>query len=360
MQIEEVITKKQQKEFLNFRKKLYRDNAVYVDNFLFMLQELFARKTSFVNDKKIHAFQVSEEGKTVCQGIVVYAKALPEYIQLCFFESLPGRKEAAGRLLEKAVELGKQYQCKKLVIGLNGHVNYGLGLLCNRYEEKNSFSAAVNPAYYHELLGGEDCEKIYLNTYRTVADYNRLKRYGALLGKLERYYTYRTFDRKAFDTFAKIYTDLNNEAFKDHRYYYERTYREDREMLKELFLFMKEDSLIFAFHGEKPVGFVMWYPDFNELAGPGEAFGAKHFFKNLAVGRRITTGKIMEYGVLEEYRKSGLVIGLLDQVFKALQRHGIQNVKSSWILQENRDSDSVCRALCDEPHKRYVVYEKTI
>ena len=360
MEVQEVITKRQQKAFLDFRKKFYQDNAVYVDNFYFMLQELFAKKTSFVKDKKIHVFNILEGETIVCQGIVVHAKALPRYIQLCFLESLPGQKAAVEKLVEKTIELGKQYQCEKLVIGLNGHVNYGLGLLCSRYEEKNSFSAAVNPAYYHDYFAGLGLEKIYLNTYHTRLDYSRLKRYDSILRKLEKHYTYRTFDRKEFDTYAKIYTDLNNEAFADHRYYYKRTYEEDKEMLKELFLFMKEDSIIFAFQGEKPVGFVMWYPDFNELAKAGEAFGAKHFFKNLVYGKKITTGKIMEYGVLKGYRKSGLVIGLLDQVFAAIKKRGIRSIRSSWILEENRDSNSVCQALCDEIHKRYVVYEKEI
>ena len=73
---------------------------------------------------------------------------------------------------------------------------------------------------------------------------------------------------------------MGNKCFINHRYYYKRTYKEDIEMLKELFLFMKEDSLIFAFKDNKPVAFVMWYPDYNELAVPGEVFGSKHFFKN--------------------------------------------------------------------------------
>ena len=60
---------------------------------------------------------------------------------------------------------------------------------------------------------------------------------------------------------------------------------------------MKEDSLVFAYHNGKPVGFIMWYPDWNELAAPGEAFGTKHFFLNLLKGKSIRTGKVMEYGV---------------------------------------------------------------
>ena len=131
-------------------------------------------------------------------------------------------------------------------------------------------------------------------------------------------------------------------------------------MLKELFLFMGEDSLIFAFRDGKPAGFILWYPDYNELAKPGEAFGARHFILNKLAGRRIVTAKIMEWGVAEEYRGTGLPIALTDLACKALTEHGCVSVESSWILDENEDSNSICRAVCDRKYKDYAVYEKEI
>ena len=49
-------------------------------------------------------------------------------------------------------------------------------------------------------------------------------------------------------------------------YYYKRNYKEDVEMLKELFLFMKEESLIFAFDGENPYQFYN-YESFHQMVG---------------------------------------------------------------------------------------------
>ncbi len=360
MEIVIVKNKKQQKDYIKFRKEIYKNNPIYVDNSLFMIKELFSNKTSFVNNKSIYVINVQEKEKILCQGMVVYAKSLPDYIQLCFFESLPNQEKAVKMLVDYAIDKGKKHNCKKLVIGLCGHVNYGLGLLCSNYNEKNSFSANVNPEYYNKYFEKFNCEKIYMNTYKTKVDYNRIKRYDSLIEKLDKNYTFKCFDKRKFDYYSKIYTDLNNKAFNNHRYYYSRDYEEDKEMLKELFLFMKEDSLIFAFHNGKPVGFVMWYPDFNELVKKGDAFGAKHFIKNIFFGKKIRVGKIMEYGILEEYRKSGLVLGLLNQVFIAVKKYNINQIKSSWILEENKDSNSVCQALCDGLHKRYVVYEKRI
>ena len=360
VKIIEVKNKKEQKKFLDFRRKIYRRSSEYVDNNFFLLKELFDKKTSFIKDKKVYAFYVENKGIVLCQGVVVYSKKLPDYIQLCFFESEKRQQEAVKMLLKKAIQLGKRYGCKRLVVGLYGHVNYGLGLLCSDYGEKNSFSSNANPKYYNDYFEKAGFKKIMLNTYKTEVDYSRIEKYKFLIEKLNRNYTFKQFDKRQFDYFSKIYTDLNNAAFKNHKYYYERKYEEDKEMLKELFLFMNEDSLIFAFDGDKPVGFVMWYPDYNELAVPGEVFGSKHFFKNKVSGKKIRTGKLMEYGILDEYRKSGLVMGLLNQVFLSVKKRNITRIESSWILEENKDSNSVCKELCDGLYRKYVVYEMSL
>lgn len=360
MKLVEVTTKKDQKKFIDFRRKVYKLNPLYVDNNLFMIKEVFAKKTSFIDNKKIFVINVEEQSEVVCQGIIVYAKDLKDYIQLCFFESMPNKQKAVNLLVNKAIEIGRTFKCEKLVIGLNGHVNYGLGFLNSHFDTKNSFSASVNPEYYNKYFKDLKCEEINLNTYKINSLDNRLNRYNGIINKLNKNYTFKFFDKKQFEYFAKIYTDLNNKSFINHRYYYKRNYQEDIEMLKELFLFMKEESLIFAFDGKKPVGFIMWYPDFNELVKQGDYFGTKHFFKNLFFNKQIKKIKVMEYGILDEYRKVGLPIGLLNKIFEVVKGHNYTNVETSWILEENKDSNSVCEAVCDELYKRYVVYEKRI
>lgn len=360
MNLVEVKNKSEQKKFMDFRKRIYKQNKMFVDNNFLMVKELFSNKTSFVENKEIHVVNIEENNEVVCQGIIVYAKALPEYIQLCFFESEPNREKAVKLLTEKAIQIGKKHKCKKLVIGLNGHVNYGLGFLASHYDDKNSFSSSANPEYYNDYFKNMNCEEVELNTYKIAHIDSRLEKYQAILDKLNKNYSFKYFDKKNFDYYAKIYTDLNNKTFNKHRYYYKRNYAEDKEMLKELFLFMKEDSLIFAFDGDKPIGFVMWYPDYNELAKGGEIFGAKHCIKNIFLNKKINTAKVMEFGVLNEYRKVGIPLGLLNKIFQNLKNYGVTKAETSWILAENLDSNSVCQAVCDEKYKRYVAYEKKI
>lgn len=353
--------KSEQKEYLNFRKKLYQTDKKYIDNNYFMIQEIFHGKLNFIQQIKIYPLNVKDDNDSIlCQGIIAFAPQLPEYIQLCFFESLPGQEEAVSLLVSEVIKKGLNLKCKRMVIGLCGHVNYGLGFLDSHFDEVNSFSSNGNPDYYNSYFRNLKCEEIRLNSYRIDHIDHRLNRYRALINKLNKSYEFRAFDKKRFSYYSKIYTDLNNECFANHRYYYERSYKDDYEMLKELFLFMKEDSLIFAFYENKPVGFIMWYPDYNELARRGDIFGAKHFIKNIFMNKKITTAKVMEFGITEPYKKVGLPLALLNQVYNALEKYGCIKVETSWILDENLDSNSVCKAVCDEKYKGYVVYEKEI
>ncbi len=361
MKVVLVQNRKGQAAFLKFRKSIYKNQGIYIDNYYFMIKQAFRKKTSFIKDKEIYPLNVvSDDHQILCQGIIVYARDLPDYIQVSFFESLPGQQKAVSLLMEEAERIGRHFKCRKVVVGLNGHINYGLGLLKSHYDHVNSFSSSGNPKYYNHYFQRLGYSEVKLNTYLIHTIDNRLDKYKAIIDKINHSYTFKTFDRKKIDYYSKIYTDLNNQIFCDHKYYYKRTYTEDREMLKELFLFMKEDSLIFAFKNNVPIGFIMWYPDFNELAKKGDIFGVKHYIKNIWLNKKIKTAKIMEFGVLEEYRKVGLPLGLIDQVFNSIKNYHISRVETSWILDENTDSNSICSAICDKEYKEYVVYEKSI
>ena len=349
------------KKFLAFRTKIYREKNLYIDNNYFMLKEIFSEKLHFTKSVFIVPVMVVDDNESIlCEGIVAVADNFPEYVQLCFFEALEGVKDAVNLLVEDAVKIGQNKGCKRLVIGLYGHVNYGLGLLDSHFDKANSFSSPGNPSFYNDYFRALDCEEIKLNSYFTHSLDGRLMRYEKILEKLNREYEFKKFDKKHFEEYSKMYTDLNNQCFTDHKYYYVRDYKDDEEMLKELFLFMKEDSLIFAFKDGKPAGFILWYPDYNELAKPGEAFGTKHYFKNLFENKKIKTAKVMEYGVLDEFRGVGLPFALIAHVYSILSNYGVSQVESSWILADNEDSNSFCRAFCDELYKEYVVYEKEI
>jgi GNAT superfamily N-acetyltransferase len=354
---------KKQKRFLKFRKDIYTKGKKYVDNGYYMVKEIFSGKLHFTKALTVIPAYVTDggdNGRILCEGIIAYSKELPEYVQLCFFEALKDQQEAVDLLLEKAREVGKELSCKKIVAGLYGHVNYGLGFLSSNEDSVNSFSSNANPLFYNDYFRKRGFDEIGLNTYHGGDLENKLSGYQAILRKLDRNYEFKNFSLKEFDEYARIYTELNNKCFAKHRYYFKSDLEDNKEMLRDLFMFMKEDSLIFAYHKGKPVAFIMWYPDYNLLAKPGEIFGAKHYFLNKLCGNKIRTAKVMEYGVLDEYRGVGLPLALINKVYLTAKKRGFEKLETSWILEENLDSNSFCKEVCEGLYKKYSVYEKDI
>ena len=115
MQTEIAVSKKLQNKFLSFRKKVYGEKKLYVDNSYFMLKEIFSDKLHFTKSLSITPLMVEDDGANVlCEGIIAVANDLPEYVQLCFFEALEGVSEAVNKLVDEAVKIGKSKGCKRL------------------------------------------------------------------------------------------------------------------------------------------------------------------------------------------------------------------------------------------------------
>ncbi len=363
MQVIIVKSIKEKLKYIKFRKEIYKKNAVFVDDNMMMIKQLFYSRTRFSNKKKIFPMYVlGDDNEIKCQCIAIYTKELPDYIQMSFFEGLDNEPDAVQLLIKEVSSIGKKYSAQKLVVGLAGHVNYGLGMLANKFDSKNSFGMGANPEYYNDYFKNLDFEEVFLNTYlwSSTDSQRKMERFSPLIDRVDENYEYKFFDKENFDYFSKIYTDLNNECFKDHRYYYSRNYEEDKEMLKELLTFIHPESLIFAFKDNKPAGFIMWYLDLNELVSPGKSFGTITYLKSLFLYKKIKKAKIIEMGVVEEHRSSGLILGLIKQACIKIRDLGISGGESSWVLEENKDSNSICKAFCNGLYKKYVVYEKNI
>lgn len=358
MELVHVTTRNEQKQFLYFLKEVYKDNIYYRDNTSYMLKQLFNGSSSFQNNKKFYPIIITSKGQVVCECIIIYTGYLKDTVQIGFFEALPNCGDAVEMLLEEAKKIGKRHSAQKIVVGMNGHVNYGLGFLCNYYNEMMSFGTSYNPDYYLDYFEKIHSRKIKLCSYQWNIKASRVfKKYEKLFSKIEKNLNFRFLDPNHLKRDAKFYTDLNNECFKKHKYYYQREYQEDYEMLKELLLLIDHRNLIFAFKDDRPVGFVLWYKNFNELLKPKEKIGLKTIIKNKMFGHKIKTGKVAEIAVVEEYKKTGLASTLLNKAKEEAEKQKIYFGETSWILEENSSSNNLCQKMQNDLYKNYVVYE---
>jgi len=141
----------------------------------------------------------------------------------------------------------------------------------------------------------------------------------------------------------------------------ERSYREDYHLFHSMRPLLKNENLIFAKKADKYIGFILWYPDFNELVAKGSGVGVLTFIKYKLFGKHPKAAKVVEIGIIDNYRNSSIMLMLFAKAIEAANRYkNLNKILSSWILDENIPSKNTTQRYTKKPYKEFVTYEKDI
>lgn len=351
------------KEYLEFIKKLYKNNKFYKDNKSDVINMLCSKKSSFYKNSFQEMVKVVSDGQTKCQTILIRHKNLPKILMLAFFEAEKNSEKEVKLLIDYAKDKAKRADCKKLFVSINGHCNYGLGTLTNNFNIFPSFGEAYNYDYYKDFF--EKNFKIhYFHNYKNHLSIctNKLSKVDKKLEdkdiKLEYYDAFNTNFYEA----VKIYTDLNNNIFQNHSYYYKREYEEDKELFSSMKPLFLNKNLIIAYKKEQPIGFLLWYPDFNEIVSKQKKLNLLSLIKYKLFNNKPKQILLTEIGVLPEYEKTGLIILLFSKLHNYLYNYYDKNtvVCSGWIYDENTKSKNLVKKKKKKTDKEFCVYELSI
>ena len=346
------------KEYRLFYKRVYGNDPLFRDGKSQLLPLVCSGRSSFHRNSRQQMVAVTDRGITLCQCILICHNNAPHMLNIAFFEALPDQRAAVDMLLEYAETEGHKLKCSHLAAGMEGHLNYGFGF-ATAGNGVPVFGESYNPPYYTGYF--ENFTAVHMSGYRDdIGSVRRRVRrdFARNLIDTDRYHT----EPAAINNHnLRRYTDLSNAIFADHTAYFKREYREDIELFRPMKPLLTEGNLIFLKDGAKDIGYVFWYPDFNELVSPGKALGLPE-----ALRFRLTGGlksmKMVEIGVLHGYRNKGLVMlgfkTALD-IVEAKYRQA-QTVVSSWIIDSNLQSVYFARRYIKEKCKGFVLYEKLI
>ena len=156
----------------------------------------------------------------------------------------------------------------------------------------------------------------------------------------------------------KRYTDLNNEIFADHPYYFKREYEEDAELFATMRPLLRGHNLVFLKNGDEYIGYELWYPDFNEFVRPQSKANWLTYFIHKILRRNAKNVKVVEIGVKKKYRKSTAIIRIFYEAAKAAKESKFAT--SSWILEENHLSKYITQRYAPHFYKKYVLFEKSL
>uniref|UniRef100_UPI004056B0EC hypothetical protein n=1 Tax=Candidatus Electrothrix sp. TaxID=2170559 RepID=UPI004056B0EC len=343
-------------EYRAITARVYADNPCFRDSLSSILTIINNPKGAFAKRTQQQAVMVKgDDGNPLASALLLQAEGLPDQVQLSFFEALPKARSAVQALVEKASSLARQWGATSLLVSMNGHVNYGLGFLADSFDEMPCFGSAYTPPYYIDYFRTLGFSEQQLISYRYPMSTFVAQQEKRLLERTKQRFNFRKADFSRLQQEISIYTRLNNECFADHPLYFHRYDDEDYELFHPFRWLLKEENLLIAEHGATPVGFLLWYPDFNELIGPGQELGIQALLKYKILRRPIKRFKIVEIGVLPKFQGSSVILGLFHACFE-LTRHRFQECESGWIFSENSKSRNICKRWNPEPGPSYSVF----
>jgi ribosomal protein S18 acetylase RimI-like enzyme len=347
------------RRFYRFPSKVYRRVPQHRSTEDEVMEMLVERSSAFLEHASVDPFLIKNGRKVVGRLALIHDRKNPDYAQVAFFEALEGLEGLLDVILLKARALHPQ--CSRIVVGLAGHLNYSAGFLVEPHDLPPVFGLPWTPRYYLDYFAALDRRDMVSFRFDNQGFYDLLAEAEPEmdLGSIR----IRTMDRSNLAREVDLYTWLNNACFQEHPYWADRTTTEDYELFHPFRFLLKEENLIFAEEDGKPVGFLLWYPDFNELVKGDEPLGLRHVLR-YHLRNPIESVRLTEIAVHPECRNRGVVPGMIMQMIRSVQAGGYSFTEGGFIFEENQDSMGMtlrylAKAFGDEiePARRYCVFD---
>lgn len=341
---------------------------VYIGNRYFRGTEVSIEKlilnsaSAFNTHSAIKKFVVRDGNDLVARFALIHDFRLPVYIQVSFFEAQQGLGDIFA-LIKKEIANYFPY-CTKVVVGLNGHLNYGAGILLNHFDEVPVFGLPYNPAYYADYFKNLFCRKMVTFRFGIEAYYAWAQTYQSqrVLNGL----TTRFMDKSNIKKESAIYTQLNNQSFAKHPYWADRDEKEDLELFNPFRNLLDNENLIFADVDGKPAGFYFWYADFNQLVSSQRDLNVIDVIK-YRIKNPIDTFRFTEIGIVPKYQRSPVAFALLNKGLPKMMEKGYKYCEGGFIFEENLASIAFVKRLMQrfqgpnpEPYRQFAIFETSL
>lgn len=346
MKIKKLITNKEMNNFIKFIYSIYKDDQNFCDTYLFNCKDLLFKKNTFARNAIIIPFCVTENEQVLCQALLIQP-CNSGYLFMGYFDSIANNQDGVDALINEAKRICSELEVKSLIIGVNGHLSLGTGILQDNFDKLCSFDSLYNRDYYKHYFSHSDFVKHPLHTYK-----------GALTKSIEfknqSDYSTRFFDFKHFDRDINIFENITNECLGATEFYEKPQLGFYRELFSSFKILLKNNNIIFGLKNGKEIGYAFWHPDFNEpLKKHKKHSGLNVFLKNKYYHHK--SAKINAIAVLPEHQKTPISIKLHQELCSVLEKY--QEIETTFVWDSNLSSVNINLRRGLKIHKEYMVYE---
>jgi len=345
MQVVAVNTRKEERAFLDFPRKLYRNDPNYVVMFDSEVRNAFDRKVNpyFNHGDAVRWIVKNHRGETVGRIAAFYdtSKDEADYVKSggCgFFESIDDR-QVAFLLFDTAKawlqEHGYEAMTGPINFGENdsnwgclvqGFIPQGLGMSYNLPYYRELFESYGFQLYYRQLSFHLDILKPFPERFWKIAEWIN-NRKG---------FTYRHYDPKEtaryVDDLVYIYNQAWSQLRKDFTPMDPASLYDE---LRKIKMILDPEMVWFAYHDDEPIAFFMFLPDANQIFrhmnGKLHLINKLRFLYHLRK-KNITRVRGTAAGVIPKFQNSGVESGIFYKLRKVMDtKPQYTEFELSWV-----------------------------
>ncbi len=369
MEIIEVKDRSSRKQFLNVVEDIYSNDPSYVRPLNRDIENTFdPNKNPFFKHGNASRFILIDDKKNAIGRIAAFINEKKAYGfeqptgGLGFFECINDQKAAFALL-----DAGIKWLSERGMEATDGPINFGendnfWGLLVEGFTDP-TYGMQYNPPYYQKFFESYGFE----NYFEQVTNRLDLKKpfperfwkIAAWIGEKPDYH-FKHFTWKDKFKFIDDMVEVYNDAWKFHENFTPLS----REKVLPSFLKAKdiaiEEFLWFAYYKNEPVGFILLYPDVNQILkkfnGSLNLLNKLQFlwFKH---NKTMTRLRVVILGVKTKYQRSGVESGLFyhlrGPVFK---REWFNEMELSWVGDFNPKMRALQDSMGAEFSKKHITY----
>ncbi|AKI96865.1 hypothetical protein [Kosmotoga pacifica] len=369
MKIVRVTNSKSRRAFIDLPFGIYKDYPQWVPPFRHEMKRIVRGKGSQLLKNGPHDFFVVLDGKNVvgriCVGkdeVLNSAKGV-KHAYFTLFEAIDNEK-VAHLLLKQA----QKWALEKEAVYLKGPVSPTngddyRGLLIDNFEEPPSILMPYNPPYYRRFFKNFS---VYLKYYAFSYDPQKTisEREIKLTKIAMKRFSYRV-ENADFSDMKKLARDLYKVMVYSMPDWEEDlmppSFKEIYEMAKTMKLVADPELVIIARSGNRPIGFLVALPDFNdlirEIRGKLFPFG---WIRLLAEKKSIDKVRAAILFVTEDFRNKGVPAAMFVKAFENIKNRGYKHIEGSSISWKNSVMLANASRIGGKQYKTYVVFGKSI
>lgn len=367
--IERVESRRRLRDFIRFPWTVYKNDPNWVPPLVLDLkQKLDKRKNPFFEHAEMDLFLARRDGRVAGRiaAIIDSNHNAIHHERVVFFglyESL-NDPDTAQSLLDAVAAWGIARGMDTLRGPMNLSMNDECAFLLEGFDSPPVIMMPYNPPYYLELM--EQCGLVKakdLYAFFGDKDHQASPRIREIVDRyrLNSQITVRPLTKKTLrDDTAKMMHVYNN-AWEHNWGFVPLTPAEIEHLVAKLKQVADLRLILLAEEAGRPVGFAFGLPNLNEaiqkVNGRLTPWGIVRF---LYYRKKIKGVRALVFGILKEYRQTGLSYLLYSEFEKRVFGSGYEWGETSWQLEDNDLVNRFVLSVGARLYKKYRIYEKKI